>query len=126
MKNIKYLFVMVFAVVLSVSCSKDDDNNSDLSTNALVGSWETTDIQEGIDYNITATFNSNNSGTMVMVSTLDGDTKTETFDFTWSTSGDKLTFSVSGGSDFILTYSITGNKLTTIDEDDEVIVFTKQ
>ena len=123
MKNIKYLFVMVFAVVLSVSCSGDDDSSSSNSSD-LVGIWETTDVQEGIDYNITATFNVNNSGNFTSVSTFDGFTKTEIDDFTWSTSGNKLTLFIEGES-WVPTYSITGNQLTITDQGD-TIIFTKQ
>jgi len=117
MKDIKYLFVMFFAVMLSVSCSKDDSSSD---SSALVGSWETTNIQEGIEYNITITFNANNSGTTIMTSTFDGFTKTESDAFTWSTDGNKLTINSDVG-----TYSISGNKLTMNSEGEEM-VFTKQ
>ena len=122
MKNIKYLFVLIFAVALSVSCSSDDDSSSNSSD--LVGSWETTDVQEGIDYNITATFNVNNSGNLTSVSTFDGFTKTESDDFTWSTDRNKLTINSDGETD-VLTYSISGNKLTMTDQGGTYI-FTKQ
>ena len=120
MKNIKYLFVMFFAVVLSVSCSGDDDSSSDTSANALLGTWETIDVQEGIEYDITITFNANNSGTTIMTSTFEGVTKTESDTFTWSTDGNKLTINGDVG-----TYSISGNKLT-LNSGGEVYVFTKQ
>jgi len=119
MKSVKYLFVMVFAVVLSVSCSSDDDSSSSNSSN-LVGSWETSNMQEGIEYNITITFNANNSGTTIMTSTFDGITKTESDAFTWSTDGNKLTINSDVGI-----YSISGNKLTMNSEGEEM-VFTKQ
>ncbi len=115
---------MFFAVMLSVSCSSDDDSSSDSS--ALVGSWKTTDTQVGIDYNITATFNVNNSGNLTSVSTLDGFTKTETDDFNWSTSGNKLTLDYISEDSYVLTYSISGNKLTFTDSTGEAVVFTKQ
>jgi len=123
MKNIKYLFVMVFAMLLSVSCNSDDDG-SDSGTNALVGTWRVNESDEGFDITVTATFNANNSGTLVMVTTFAGETETETENFTWSTSGNKLTLTGSGETD-IVTYSISGNKLTITDEDGFVSVFTK-
>lgn len=109
---------MIFALALSVSCSSDDDSSSD--TSDLVGSWETSDIQEGIEYSITITFNVNNSGTSLMISTLDGFRKTESEDFTWSTNGNKLTINSDVG-----TYSISGNKLT-LNNDGVEMVFTKK
>ncbi len=122
MKNIKYLIVMVFAVLLSVSCSSDDDSGS---THALVGTWGVTEIVEGMELKVRVTFNANNSGTSVLTFTFEGETETETENFTWSTSGNKLTMSISGESE-VVTYSINGNKLTITDQDNEVVVFTKQ
>ncbi|MCJ7757522.1 MAG: lipocalin family protein [Gillisia sp.] len=125
MKKITYLFAMVFAVMLSVSCSSDDDSGSDLSTNALIGTWEIIELGDGFEYKVTVTFNANNSGTMVNVETFEGETETETENFTWSTSGNKLTISSSGESE-VVTYTISGNKLTITDQDGYVVVFTKQ
>lgn len=124
MKNIKYFFIMVFSVMLFVSCSKDDSSSAP-GINDLVGTWETTNTQEGIEYIITVTFNSNKSGTTVMVSTFQGNTKTETDNFTWSTNGNKLTIISSGDSD-VSTYSISGNKLTVTSDTGVVFVFTKK
>ncbi|MCJ7756741.1 MAG: lipocalin family protein [Gillisia sp.] len=125
MKKITYLFVMVFAVMLSVSCSGDDDSSSDLSTNALVGTWGVTEIAEGMEMKVRVTFNANNSGTSVLTFTFEGETETETENFSWSTSGNKLTISSSGESE-VVTYAINGNKLTITDQDGEVVVLTKQ
>ncbi len=111
---------MIFAVALSISCSSDDDSTSDPSTNALIGIWETLDVQDGIEYNITITFNPNNTGTTIMTSTVDGFTKTESNAFTWSTDGNKLTINSDVG-----TYSISGNTLT-MSSAGEDMVFTKQ
>jgi len=124
MKNIKYLFVMVFAVMLAVSCS-DDDSSSDPGTNALVGTWGATESDEGFELTVTATFNANQTGTAVTKTTIYGETETETENFTWSTSGNKLTVTSSGDSPEILTYSISGNKLTITDEDGFATVLTK-
>jgi len=122
MKSIKYLFVMVFVALLSVSCNSDDDSGN---TNALVGTWRVTEIVDGEEIKVTATFNANNSGTMVIVSTFEGETETETDNFTWSTSGNKLTVTTSSGEPEISTYTINGNKLTITDEDGFTLVLTK-
>lgn len=113
---------MIFAVALSVSCSSDDDSSS--NSGDLIGSWEALDMQEGIEYSITVTFNANKSGNVLMISTFQGFTKTESDDFTWSTNGNKLTINIDGEAD-VSTYSISGNKLT-INSEGEVLVFTKQ
>ncbi|SDB23321.1 hypothetical protein SAMN03097699_0216 [Flavobacteriaceae bacterium MAR_2010_188] len=125
MKNIKYLFVFLFSVLLSTSCNNDDDNSSDSNDSALIGSWEASDEDEGIEFSIMLTFNSNNSGTLVVESTFDGETETESDNFTWSTSGNKLTIQSSSEPPSILTYSISGNKLTITDEDGDPTILTK-
>ena len=116
---------MFFAVMLSVSCSSDDDSESDLNDSALVGTWGITEIVEDEEFTALITFNANNSGRLVISWTFEGETETETENFTWSTSGNRLTFS-SGGETTISTYSISGNNLTINDLDGEVVVFTKQ
>lgn len=124
MKNFKYLFVMFFAVMLSVSCSSDDDSGSDINDSALVGTWGITEVFEDEEFTALITFNANNSGRLVISSTFEGETETETENFTWSTSGNRLTIS-GGGETTISTYAINGNELTITDLDGEV-VFTKQ
>ncbi len=125
MKNIKYLFVIFLSVLLPISCSNDDDNSSDLNDSALIGSWEFSEVDEGDELNITLKFNSNNTGTLVTTFTFDGETETESENFTWSTTGNKLTIKSSDGSASTITYSISGNKLTITDEDGFVTVLTK-
>ncbi|MCJ7756742.1 MAG: lipocalin family protein [Gillisia sp.] len=128
MKNITYLFVMVFAVMLSVSCSGDgdSDNDNNLSTNLLVGTWGTSGIAEGMELEATVTFNANNSGASVFKYTVEGVTEKEIENFTWSTSGNKLTMESSSGESEVVTYAINGNKLTITDQDGYVVVFTKK
>ena len=125
MKYIKYLILMVFAVMLSVSCNSDDDSNSNINDRALVGTWGYTEIDEGIEIEMLITFNSNQTGVVVLSFTLDEETETESENFTWSSSGNKLTIT-SGGQAEIITYSIAGNKLTLSDPAGESTVFTKQ
>jgi hypothetical protein len=125
MKYIKYLFVMVFAVMLSVSCNSDDDSSSVVNDPALVGTWETTGAEEGFEIEVDVTFKANNTGTTTVSTTFEGETFSESDNFTWSTNGNKLTI-VSGGETDVITYSISGNELTTTDESGDVVVFTKQ
>ncbi len=111
---------MAVAVMLSVSCSDDDDDND---VNPLVGNWELTESVEGYELSLTATFNSNLTGTMSTVLTFEGETVTENESFTWSTDGNKLTLIINGMTE-ISTYSISGNTLT-VTSDGENIVLTR-
>ena len=122
MKKIKYLLILVVAVLVSVSCSTDDGDDG---VNALVGTWEFTEFDEGDEISITVTFKANYTGTIVVVVTFDDESETENGGFTWDTDGNKLTMVVDGETD-ISTYSISGDKLTINFDDDEPIVLTRQ
>ena len=43
MKKIKYLLIITMAVMMSVSCSKDDDDD----VNPIVGTWGLTETFDG-------------------------------------------------------------------------------
>ena len=119
-KNLLFAFVLIsFA-----SCSSDDDDMGDVGNSALVGTWAMTESAGGIDFSLEATFNTNSSGTIVSVITLEGTPETETVNFTWSTDGDKLTLVIAGETE-IFTYSISGDTLTITDQDG-VTVLTRQ
>lgn len=118
MKYIKYLFVMVFAVMLSVSCSKDD--NSDLNDSALVGTWGFTETEEVYDEEQLITFNADSSGILVYSVTFEGRTESVDYNLTWSTSGNKLTIEMDEDTQ-TGTYSITGNKLTITDKENDFV-----
>ena len=120
MKKFKYLIIMVLAVTVFVSCSTDDDN-----VNALVGTWEFTEIDEDLEINVTATFNENLSGEIYAVVVFNGGSETENSSFTWSTDGNKLTMVIDGDTE-TSTYSISGDKLTITDDDGETTVLTRQ
>lgn len=122
----KYLIVMVFAMLISVSCSNDDDSSSDVNDSALVGTWGATELDEGFELIVTVTFNANQTGSAVTKITFEGETETENDTFTWSTSGNKLTVTSSGETPEIVTYSISGNKLSITDDEGFVTVLTKQ
>ncbi|WP_372767142.1 lipocalin family protein [Lutibacter sp.] len=119
MKKIKYFLIMVVAVMVSVSCSKDDNDVDDV--NPLVGSWGIIESEQGLEINITATFNSNLTGAILAIVTFEGETVTENESFTWSTSGNKLTLVINGETE-ISTYSISDNKLTIIDVDGTTVL----
>jgi len=124
MKRFKYLFVIVIAIMLSVSCSKDD--NSNLNDSALVGTWGFTETEEVYDEEQLITFNSDFSGILVYSITFDGRTESVDYNLTWSTSGNKLTIEMNEEAE-TGNYSITGNKLTINNtENDYVEVYTKQ
>mgnify|MGYP000324299151 CR=1 FL=1 len=123
MKTFKYLLIMVLTVSLSVACSDDDEKDG--GNSSLIGSWEVSESIEGIEFNITATFNKNLSGTIVSVFTFEGETETETENFTWSTDGNKLTLVISGDTE-VSTYSISGDKLTITDSEGFTTVLTRK
>ena len=94
MKKIKYLFVMFVAVMVSVSCSNDDDDGFDdnfddnFGDSALVGTWEWSEFDGQYEIKETVTFKENLSGTLVSSETFEGTTTiTESESFTWSTDG---------------------------------------
>ena len=111
---------MVIAITVAVSCSNDDSDND---FNPLVGSWKFTQSEQGLEFSLTATFNSNLTGIFSTVIVFNGETETEIENFTWSTDGNKLTILEDGEID-VSTYSISGNKLT-ITSDGESIVLTR-
>ena len=125
MKHVKYLFVLILALGLNISCSSDDDGGATVDESALIGTWETTVNDEEGEIKVAVTFNPNFSGTFKVTYDFEGQTFTDTDNLTWSTNGNKLTIMSDGDTD-VLTYSINGNKLTTTDETGIVIVFTKQ
>jgi len=114
---------LLFALVLVsfASCSSDDDNMGDDGNSALIGTWAMAESGGGIEISVTATFNTNSSGTIVSVITFDGTPETDTQSFTWSTDGNKLTLTFDGETE-ILTYSIAGDVLTITDQDGDTVL----
>ena len=125
MINFRYIIVMVFSVLLSVSCSSDDDNGSDANDASLVGSWMATESDEDGEFKVTVTFNANQTGTLFTEVTFEGETETETESFNWNTNGNKLTIDSSSEPPDVLTYSISGNRLTITDSDNFSTVLTR-
>ena len=117
-KLIKLSLTLFFILpILITSCDKDELSD-------LVGTWEYSDNEQGVTLSISITFNSDNTGKMLLTMTFGGETETESGNFTWSTKGDILSITEDGETNSV-TYSISGNKLT-ITEDDEVMVFTRK
>ncbi len=121
MNQIRYFSLTIFALLLIVVVSCDKNDAAD---NPLVGTWEYVESFEDFSMTVTITFRADQTGTSIMVVTLAGETESETTNFTYSTSGTKLTLTESNEST-VLIYSVSGNKLT-ITEDGEQIVFTRK
>lgn len=122
MKKIKNALMILFLVMAVASCSDDDDSGFD---NDLVGTWELTESEDGIEFSILAKFNSNETGVISTSFTFGGETSPdESFDFTWSTDGNKLTMVIEGDTE-VSTYSISGNRLTITDDEGDSTVLTK-
>jgi hypothetical protein len=114
---------LLFALLLVsfAACSSDDDEMVDVGDTALVGTWAMSESGGGIDISLKATFNANYSGTIVSVITFEGTPETQTEDFTWSTSVNKLTLVIAGETE-IVTYSISGDTLTITDQDGDTVL----
>ncbi len=125
MKQLKFLFVLAFATMLSLSCNNDDDSNSDTNDPDLVGTWSYFEVMDDEDFGATVTFNADKSGIIVTEFTYEGETDSETENFTWSSNANKLTLIFSDDTE-VVTYSISGNKLTITDDTNTVTVFTKE
>jgi len=120
MKELIKLSLVLFFIlpILITSCDKDEDLSE------LVGTWEYTEIEQGFALSVSITFNSDNTGKTLLTMTFEGETETESGNFTWSTEGDILSVTEDGETTSVK-YSISGNKLT-ITEDGEVMVFTRK
>ena len=103
MKKFKHLLIIVLALTLSISCSDDDDDMD--NDDKLIGTWEMSEVEEDYEYNVLVTFKSNGAGTSVYVETFDGETETDSENFTWSTEGNKLTIMIDGDEETSI-YSI--------------------
>ena len=123
MKKIKYLLVMIFTVMVCVSCDNADDEET-LADPALVGEWVYTEVDLTDFFSLTLTFESDLKGSLVQVEFEGGQETTEIVSFTYSINGNQLTL-VGGGETEVSTYSISDNSLT-IDAFDDGMIFTKQ
>ena len=113
---------MFVALTATIACN---DDNDDPEVNPIVGTWGMSETEDGITITISATFTENKKGTLVTTVSFEGETVTDTSSFTWSTSGDQLTM-VMDGETVVITYSISGNKLTITDDDGIAVVLTRK
>jgi hypothetical protein len=121
MKNIKYLLVLIVAVMACVSCDDDDEIMGDP---ALVGQWVYTEVDFPDFFSVTLNFESDLRGITESLSIIDNVEFTQIDSFTYSTNGNQLTVVIDGETE-VSTYSISGN-LLTIDDTGDVIIFIKK
>lgn len=108
----RFILAAIVAVIGFVSCEKDN-------ANSIVGTWEAASVQmemEGMDMtvdlkqmgvNMEITFEKN--GTAKVTESMEGESYTETFDYTYS--GGMLTIT-SEGESISIPATISGNVLT--------------
>ncbi len=121
MKSRYFLAFFVMALALATtSCNKDDDTED-----PIVGTWEFAESSDWFSMTVTMTFNADHTGTSKMITVIDGESESLTTNFTYKIKGIKLTLTANGES-ILFNFSISGNKLTLIDEDGDNIVYTKK
>lgn len=124
MKKISFvgMLVMIFVLTSIISCDKED------AVDPIVGTWEYFLSEEGYTETITFTFNLDNTGSLSARYVEDGETETESYNFTYSANATKLNITGLGDMDEF-SYTIFGNKLTlTFDSDggEVVLILTKK
>ena len=120
MKTLSTIGILTAFLILSTLNSCKDEE----SINPIVGTWEYSGTMEGLKVTLTITFNTDLTGLMKTLIEFEGESESETLNFTYSTDSNKLTLIMDGESQ-VSSYSISGNKLTITDEGEE-IVFTKK
>ena len=120
MKTLSIIGILTAFLILSTLNSCKDEE----SINPIVGTWEYSETLEGLKITLTITFNTDLTGLMKIVMEFEGQSESETVNFTYSTNSNKLTLIMDGESQ-VFDYSISGNKLTLTDEGED-IVFTKK
>ena len=115
MKKLLYLFL----TVLIVACSSDDSNDGTTLTSQFVGSW----LEENSSEESSLTLEFNADGTGSSIEFYDGDTDTEVF--SWSSTSTQLTVTFAPDDVDVLQYEfITNDQLRLSYEDDDTgIIF---
>ena len=115
MKKLLYLFL----TVLIVACSSDDSNDGTTLTSQFVGSW----LEESSSEESSLTLEFNADGTGSSIEFYDGDTDTEVF--SWSSTSTQLTVTFAPDDVDVLQYEfITNDQLRLSYEDDDTgIIF---
>jgi len=110
MKKLLYLFL----TVLIVACSSDDSNDGTTLTSQFVGSW----LEESSSEESSLTLEFNADGTGSSIEFYDGDTDTEVF--SWSSTSTQLTVTFAPDDVDVLQYEfITNDQLRLSYEDDD-------
>lgn len=107
-KLLKSLLLVLFTLTLSMgmtACGDDDDDEP--KKDSLVGKWVLTEDNLSTTYDITITFNSNKTGTIIerMNSSARAEV-TLSMDFSWSTTSD------SNGNDILKVSYVSGDRNT--------------
>jgi hypothetical protein len=115
MKKLIYLIL----TVLIVACSSDDSNDGTTLTSQFVGSW----LEENSSEESSLTLEFNADGTGSSIEFYDGDTDTEVF--SWSSTSTQLTVTFAPDDVDVLQYEfITNDQLRLSYEDDDTgIIF---
>jgi hypothetical protein len=115
MKKLIYLIL----TVLIVACSSDDSNDGTTLTSQFVGSW----LEENSSEESSLTLEFNADGTGSYIEFYDGDTDTEVF--SWSSTSTQLTVTFAPDDVDVLQYEfITKDQLRLSYEDDDTgIIF---
>lgn len=123
MKNFARLFSIV-AIIATFSFSSCKSDKDEVSIHPIVGTWLYAYTMEGLAFSDEMMFNADKSGVSTTTFEFQGVSEKETENFTWSTSGTKITI-MAGGKSNTAEYSIVANKLT-ITAEGEVLIYTKK
>jgi len=125
MKKIKFLAMMLLSIIVCtgfVSCGDDDDDDNG---NALVGTWEAYIQEDGyVDHEV-ITFTADGRVTETYT---EEDGYSETVSGTYTVDGNVLVISavVDGENISVVNlFSVEGDKLTLVNDEQEVVVFTR-
>lgn len=106
----KKIGILLFVLAMTfMSCSKDDTQES---SDSLIGTWEHIESGNGYSYKEVLTFNANNTGRLVDTDFDEGVTTNYSIDYTWSINGTNIAFDFIGSYSDELPYYIMNNQLT--------------
>ena len=109
MKKLLYLFL----TVLIVACSSDDSNDGTTLTSQFVGSW----LEENSSEESSLTLEFNADGTGSSIEFYDGDTDTEVF--FWSSTSTQLTVTFAPDDVEVLQYEFINNDQLRLSYEDD-------
>ena len=126
MKNLIRISTILMLLLVGVgftSCG-DDDNDGPSENYEFIGTWTRTYTVDDVTTE-EITFNKNNKGSMIIF--LNGK-PSYTYSFDWKATGNKISINLPDWDKLgTLTYSVSGNTLTLIDEEEKgKIVYTRK